>query len=470
MYVQGSDANAGMALNADCSSNDGWGFYDISFLGNTYINAHTNGNGLAATRQYNRFTYMCINGALGPTTAPGTNPDVWWLSGTIGGSFAGDITDWTSGTTYVGGPLAAPPTGGSLVEAANGGVYRCTIAGGGTSTSQPTHPAGTAAYADGYSWVLQNAATIWVSGDTTIVGGGCFNMHVGIMFSCYAEAGQPARIETGFALLPGFGRDNLTNDSRGVWWTGVNAFNQLAVQQRDATDVAGQVHTFSMGSRGPSNTIFDYQHPVYQLQHLYDLVDPTDVSWRHGETSNIIRTETLSGTTVTFGRSAPVPYAFFPAKLFLNSAPAISTARALTMGAAIPTTGNWAAGDVMLNNAPLAGEPWGWRCILTGTPGTWQPLRDLGSQQTIATNAAFTLTPGTSPYHTLHTGTLTADRAVTLSTTGAFNGLAYKITRTGGGAFNLTVGTGPLKALATGQWCEVVFDGTAYYLSAYGTL
>ena len=83
----------------------------------------------------------------------------------------------------------------------------------------------------------------------------------------------------------------------------------------------------------------------------------------------------------------------------------------------------------------------------------------------------FTLTPGTSPYETLHTGTLTADRAVTLSTTGAVAGVTrFGITRTGGGALNLNVGTGPLKGLATNTWAEFVYDGSAYRLAAYGTL
>lgn len=90
--------------------------------------------------------------------------------------------------------------------------------------------------------------------------------------------------------------------------------------------------------------------------------------------------------------------------------------------------------------------------------------------QTVATNVDFTLTIGTSGEHVLHTGTLTADRAVTLATTGAFAGMATKITRTGPGAFNLNVGTGPLKALATGTWCEVMYSGSAWVLTSYGAL
>lgn len=66
--------------------------------------------------------------------------------------------------------------------------------------------------------------------------------------------------------------------------------------------------------------------------------------------------------------------------------------------------------------------------------------------------------------------TLTSDKVVTLSTTNAINGAKFKIVRTGGGAFNLIVGTGPLKNLAANQWCEVEYDGSAWILSAYGTL
>lgn len=94
----------------------------------------------------------------------------------------------------------------------------------------------------------------------------------------------------------------------------------------------------------------------------------------------------------------------------------------------------------------------------------------VGRSQTIATNADFTLTPFASPEQTRHTGTLTADRAVTLSTTGAVVDQKFRITRTGAGAFNLNVGTGPLKALITNTWAEFVFDGTAWYLAAYGAL
>ena len=67
---------------------------------------------------------------------------------------------------------------------------------------------------------------------------------------------------------------------------------------------------------------------------------------------------------------------------------------------------------------------------------------------------------------------LTGNRSVSLSTTGAFNGTSFRVVRTAAatGAFNLNVGSGPLKALAVGQWCDVVYNGSAWTLVAFGSL
>lgn len=45
LYVDGGDANSGLVLGVDCSGNGRFGFFDESFLGNTYVGCHTNGNG-----------------------------------------------------------------------------------------------------------------------------------------------------------------------------------------------------------------------------------------------------------------------------------------------------------------------------------------------------------------------------------------------------------------------------------------
>lgn len=83
-------------------------------------------------------------------------------------------------------------------------------------------------------------------------------------------------------------------------------------------------------------------------------------------------------------------------------------------------------------------------------------------------DAAATLTPGQSEPTQRWATVLTADRAVTLGD--GWTGAKFRIVRTGGGAFNLNVGTGPLKALAANTFCDVEFDGSAWVLTAYGSL
>jgi hypothetical protein len=97
-------------------------------------------------------------------------------------------------------------------------------------------------------------------------------------------------------------------------------------------------------------------------------------------------------------------------------------------------------------------------------------LRQDSGFATRATNADFTLEALTDAEYQEHTGTLTTNRAVTLATTKARPGARFHVTRKGAGAFNLNIGSGPLKALIQNTWCEVIFDGNAWKLMKYGAL
>src|SRR5262249_54654758 len=44
LFADGDDANVGCAIALDCRDNRGWGVYDSSFFGNTFIACHTNHN------------------------------------------------------------------------------------------------------------------------------------------------------------------------------------------------------------------------------------------------------------------------------------------------------------------------------------------------------------------------------------------------------------------------------------------
>ncbi len=86
-------------------------------------------------------------------------------------------------------------------------------------------------------------------------------------------------------------------------------------------------------------------------------------------------------------------------------------------------------------------------------------------------DASVTLVPRLDSEIQLFATTLTAHRVVTLSTSGAIAGSRFRVVRTGMGAFTLDVGPG-IKTIPSGTaaWVDVVFSGTAWVLTGYGTL
>lgn len=90
--------------------------------------------------------------------------------------------------------------------------------------------------------------------------------------------------------------------------------------------------------------------------------------------------------------------------------------------------------------------------------------------QTIATDAAATVTPTAAQTSLIvfHTGTLTAGRTITLATASVTTGTVIRFTRTGSGAFNLSIGG--LKNLTVNTWADVIYNGVAWQMTAYGAL
>jgi hypothetical protein len=101
--------------------------------------------------------------------------------------------------------------------------------------------------------------------------------------------------------------------------------------------------------------------------------------------------------------------------------------------------------------------------------GSGARIRGRGGYATVATGAALTLVPWRDPETIRHVGRLKADETVTLSTANAYPGANFRISREGGGAFHLNVGPGPLCSLARGDWCVVVYDGSAWYRAEAGS-
>lgn len=153
-----------------------------------------------------------------------------------------------------------------------------------------------------------------------------------------------------------------------------------------------------------------------------------------------------------------------------EAGPSAGVYRKLIRRTAPPATAA-SVGDVVLKTNPAAGTPSGWGSMTTATPGDYLPI-SIYPGATLRGDVAATLTAGVDNLTQLWNTPLTAPRAVTLSTTGVWAGARFRIVRSAAatGAFNLNVGTGPLKALAVGQWCDVEYVGSAWVLTGFGSL
>lgn len=249
-YIDGSCANSGTAINCHGDYNGGYGIYESSFLGNTWIQPHT-----------------AVN-TLGGYKADAFVPSVFINPYHESGQPASDF----SPGALVLGSLHGADT--ALVTAL--GVH-LTAAGGLLTNSR------------GYQSLGENS-----SGEVIdIVLGGDRNSQDILYFTHEVEAPLPWRLK----------------------------FD------------------------GAGNLLFDYSNntiPVFRIS------GPT--------------------TALTFGRAAAEPYAFQAWKFFTRSD---NFGRNITHEGAAPTTGQWAQGDVVFNLGAAVGQPKGWQCTVSGSPGTW---------------------------------------------------------------------------------------------------
>lgn len=110
---------------------------------------------------------------------------------------------------------------------------------------------------------------------------------------------------------------------------------------------------------------------------------------------------------------------------------------------------------------PLIGGGSG--CVAERKGGIWRALDSLDAPLVVGTDADYTFASGVVSIR--HTGVLTANRLVTFPS----GPREFTITRTGGGAFNLSAGG--LKNLATNTYCVVSRDSdNNLFLAEYGAL
>jgi hypothetical protein len=357
LYVQGADANAGVAQMILGGNNGLWDFVDASDLGNTYVGMQSDGSGLGSFKNFAKSTLVgCYNESKATALDPeailvgGPNLNLAFQSpalfiGGDGSGAAAMVTEITNGVVTSILPLlggsgytTAPVTpykegdGSGLAVTANivgGSVVSYTITNGGSGYSgsgMGRTPAQVKAIDGGGGTILSgpvnvpnynNASTRYL--EAYIAYGG------NTLFS--AAAFRNSGVDTaGFFLL-------RWNEATKAWYT------------------AGQ------GGSGHDNT--------------------TTIRW----VSNI-----ASGDTM--GRAADVePGSMqFPDGFWLGGGQgndAGTKGRQMTNGTAAPSAGQWARGDIVWNTAPSAGGSMGWMCVTTGdfaaTPPVFKAMPNLAA-------------------------------------------------------------------------------------------
>lgn len=326
-YVEAADSNAGTAIAIDCSNNGGWGFYDNSFLGNTYLGCHADSNGWL--------------GSAGTTNTTSIVSDGTYRYGLFNGQDA-------SGAT------TAPTTNGS------NSVWR--LLGTGSTSSQIPLYATTLNFKSGgsYCHVNLNAKTFY---------GGC-----------YEETGQnPSQIKGSAMWMGGFnpnsfGTPGLTDGAPIVFGTqggGLGTQVGYFAKSQIGGSGAGQL-TVGIGGGHSLGTIVTATNSASAPSTWRINLDPAkgDIVFNYANGAEPLRL-TGPNSTYQFGRDAAVPYTPIMPNGFSFGSP--GQARIWLMGTAAPTTGYHGKGERVWNNGDVTSLDTTsyWVCTAAGTPGTW---------------------------------------------------------------------------------------------------
>lgn len=336
VYTFGNNAGAGIFLGGPLLNNRRWGINNEESVGSTWT-AHMGQNGATSAND---------GVVLGASMVVHSGN----LYGAISGQEAGASTNAPSGTT-----------------ANNAWWYY--ISAGTVKAGQPA----------------------WFSGMTVRAGGPIRDISLtsrNAYLGCYAENSAQARaqIYQNSLIVGGYLADTNyqnPNPNKGVGVVRGDTDGFVTAEpslQARSGDVVSRLGS----NRGNTSNYWLYgSHPT---------VSPSGHTFQFNSTENAIYltyggsgaasvySMYISGpnTTQTFGRSAPVPHAtFFPRLMVGDDTANRALARQMMIDDAAPTTGNYARGDVVFNRNAGVGQPMGWMCTSTGSPGTWTAMPNL---------------------------------------------------------------------------------------------
>jgi hypothetical protein len=406
--------------------------------------------------------------------------------------------EWVSGTDYV---LNA------FILASNGKYYRCAIDPGAlASTNEPTHANGQVTEGDGYAWLL---VPPWV-GRTNYALNNIVLASNGKYYRCTVDPGTfLSDTEPSHSVGSVIGADGYVwTFISTLWTTGTNyALNDLVLASngkyyRVSTDAGGiltstveplhasgavahnvTASTWTTGTNYALNAII----LAANGEHYHCTTDPGGATLStnqptHGS-GTVVEADGYGWTYGTWITGTNYSLNFYIRASNGNYYRCSVDPGGATLSTNEPTHGS---GEV------VEADTYGWTYMPGADKYGWTWVADIGAidgygwawvsdtvvellpwGQTVdllEVTGALTLSSLTHPRIIIYTASIAGTVALGLSTTGAFKGSSFRITRTGGGVGSLTIGTGPLKTLADQTWCEVNYNGTAWILTSYGTL
>jgi hypothetical protein len=329
IFVDGADSNAGIGISVDATGNVGYGIKDSSFLGNTWIACHADGNGIYTS---------------GPTGTP---------SGTYGGGRNTALVVY-GGNDYAAMPDSDPADLLSTTPGTDAAVWHfLRVASGGF---------------DGpLSWGVEPDLVLAEGGAYYSNGGNQRTAWIG----CYSESGQAPSYLGGKSVVTGGlqAADNIYPRNNGnitLQDGGITPFYVFA--HEDDTDAS-----LNIKFRSLADVLIELLSTAGQLTLSYNL---TDKLWAWGDTSLGYQASMITdaSTNVQCGTGASIGEhrQIFPQGFYLGGTSyAHANARKHSVDSAAPASGAHAAGEIVYNVAPTLGGNIGWVCTTAGTPGTW---------------------------------------------------------------------------------------------------
>jgi hypothetical protein len=315
LYVQGADGNAGTATGVDATNNGRWGIWDNSFLGNTYVGCHTAGNGVA-TRGVN-------------------------------GTKSSFVT--YEGNRYATNPNATEAQYVATTPGTNEAVWVFAGAGG-------TH----------------GTIPLWETGKTAgeYIAGGSYrssgNNARNVFLGCYAESGSGGTAYEGPCLVLGGAQVSSIIGSTVKGTDGgrltAERFNYNSADESATFGGPDAILTFK-ADVDSGNWRFFHVAGDFEMRHNFSL---SRVAWR------------MSGelTTDKMGCASAKPYLFNAPVLALGDG--LSQRREFIV-TAVPTSDEYARGDILWDRNPAAAGKSGWRCTTTGVAGSTAVFKLFGA-------------------------------------------------------------------------------------------